>query len=438
MHSEARNFHAVWPSLLVTSMGLMAFLPTLPLYLHEQFRIEDPAELLFFAGIIYGAAPFSAALAGPFWGALGDRLGKKPMAIRANFAIAITTALMPFAPTPMWLLAMRALQGLMAGYVAPAMALVMAETPRERHGEVIARLQVAMATGSFLGPYLGAEVGHWWGRASVFWVASALSFAAALQLRWRAREARVVPPAGGPSVLRGFFAAVAGLLRQRVVAWLLAAVLLLRLGSNMLDPLLALVVRELGALPMLMELSHDATLALDRTIALPFAMLALAQWCCTRWWGRMADRHGPLRCLGLLALGLGAMHATMAGISTIGQFLWVRAGTACLMAGSMTLAYAAVSKRVAEGHRTLAFAMVQSCIQFGLSLGPLIGAWVAAGAGGGAGADVDFARAFLLAAALCAAAGVGMLILRAWSGRLSAAANGESTGREVGCDQGPA
>ena len=92
----------------------------------------------------------------------------------------------------------------------------------------------------------------------------------------------------------------------------------------------------------------------------------------------------------------------------------------------------------ARRHRTLAFAMVQSCIQFGLSLGPLIGAWVAAGAGGGAGADVDFARAFLLAAALCAAAGVGMLILRAWSGRLSAAANGESTGREVGCDQGPA
>ena len=52
-------------------------------------------------------------------------------------------------------------------------------------------------------------------------------------------------------------------------------------------------------------------------------------------------------------------------------------GIACLMAGSMTLAYAAASKRVADRNRTLAFAMVQSCIQFGLALGPLLGAAVA-------------------------------------------------------------
>ena len=415
-------------------MGLMAFLPTLPLYVKERFHVDDPVELTFLAGLIYGAAPFSAAIAGPFWGALGDRLGKKPMAIRANVAIAITTALMPFAPTPMWLLAMRALQGVLAGYVAPAMALVTAGAGRERHGEVIARLQVAMATGSFLGPYVGAEVGFWSGRAWVFWVASALSLAAAVQLHCRAHEEPVVPPPGGPSVLRGFGRAFLGLLRQPVVAWLLVALVVLRLGSNMLDPLLALVVRELGALPLLVEWSVDPALALDRTIAVPFAMLALAQWVCTRWWGRMADRHGPLRCLGLLALGLGALHATTACVGTIGQFLWVRAGTACLMAGSMTLAYAAVSKRVADGHRTLAFAMVQSCIQLGLSLGPLLGARVAAGASGG----VDFQRAFLLAASLCALAGVGMLVLRAVAGRGAPATGGADPVREAGRGDGAA
>ena len=78
-------------------MGLMAFLPTLSLYVRERFGIVDAKELAFWAGIIYGAAPFSAAIAGPIWGALGDRVGKKPMAIRANLAIAITTGLMPFA-----------------------------------------------------------------------------------------------------------------------------------------------------------------------------------------------------------------------------------------------------------------------------------------------------------------------------------------------------
>ena len=97
----------------------------------------------------------------------------------------------------------------------------------------------------------------------------------------------------------------------------------------------------------------------------------------------------------------------LAWVATIGQFLLLRAAVACLMAGSMTLAYAAASKRVAEGNRTLAFAMVQSCIQFGLAIGPSVGAAVAGGAGA-----VHFWRLFACAAVLCGVAGIGMLVLR--------------------------
>jgi DHA1 family multidrug resistance protein-like MFS transporter len=410
--STRRNFHAVWPSLFATSMGLMAFLPVLALYVHERFGIENGRELAFWTGLIYGAAPLAAALAGPIWGALGDRVGKKPMAVRANLAIAVSTAAMPFAPTPVVLLLMRAVQGAFAGYVAPAIALAAEAEPRARHGEVIARLQVAMAAGSFIGPYLGAELTHWFGREALFWAASGLSGLAAVQLHVFAREER--PAAGavphGPFV-RGFLRAAAGLLRAPVLGWLFALLLLLRLGQNMLEPLLALQIRELGPLPWIASLNPSPALAIDRTVAAAFAVLAVAQWVCTPWWGRQADRHGPLRCLGLLSLGLAAAFAATAFVATISQFLLLRVAVACLMAGSMTLAYAAVSKRVVDAHRTLAFAMVQSCIQFGLSLGPLLGAVVAADGG----ERIAFGRAFLVAAALCGAAGAGMLLLRAWT-----------------------
>jgi MFS transporter, DHA1 family, multidrug resistance protein len=412
-----RNFHAVWPSLFATSMGLMAFLPMLPLYVQERFGIEDAAELLFWAGVIYGAAPLSAAVAGPVWGAMGDRIGKKPMAIRANFAIAVTTALMPLAPSPGWLLAMRALQGLLAGYVAPAMALVSQAAPRERHGQVIANLQVAMATGSFLGPYLGAEVAHWFGRSSLFWIASALSALSALSLHCFAREDEVPAPDPRSGFAADFGRACGRLFHNGVFARLLVLVLVLRLGQNMLEPVLALFVRELGPLPLVVAHSATAGLALDRTTAIAFAMLAVAQWLCTRWWGRQADRFGPLRCLALLSLGLGALQLAMAMVATIGQFLLLRAAIACLMAGSLTLAYAAASKRVEDRDRTLAFALVQSCIQFGLALGPQLGTLVASRADG---QGPDFAAAWCAAAALCAAAGAGMLWLRrrpAGSGR---------------------
>jgi DHA1 family multidrug resistance protein-like MFS transporter len=410
-----RNFRAVWPSLFATSMGLMAFLPVLALYVKERFGIRDPAELRFLASVIYGAAPLAAAVVGPLWGALGDRTGKKPMAIRANLAIAVTTALMPLAPTPMVLLAMRLVQGALAGYVAPAMALVSQGTAADRQGRIIAKMQVALASGSFVGPFLGAQVSLWLGRPALFWVASALSAFAALQLYLFAdeeprprTEARVARP-----FLREFVHGSLGLLRQPAFGWLLVLLLVLRLGQNMLEPLLALFVQELGAWSVLAALARDPTDGIEHTIAFTFAVLAVAQWVCTPIWGRLSDRYGPLRCLSLMALGLGVLFALMGTVATIGQFLWFRCLSAAVMAGSMTLAYSAAQKRVTDANRTLAFAMVQSCIQYGLALGPLLAAFVA-GDSVGAG---SFRAAFGVAAGLCAVAGVGMLVLRALTNR---------------------
>ncbi len=390
-------------------MGLMAFLPVIALYVRERFGIEDPAQLRFQASVIYGAAPLAAAVVGPLWGALGDRTGKKPMAIRANVAIALTTLLMPLAPSPMVLLLMRILQGVLAGYVAPAMSLVAQGTPAGQQGSTIAKLQVAMATGSFLGPWIGAEVTVLFGRSSLFYVASALSAYAALHLHLFAHEERVVPAPNARSFVRTFVQASFGLLRQPAIGILLLLLLLLRLGQNMAEPMLSLLVRDLGAWSVLESISDTAAQALERTIALPFALLAVAQWVCTPWWGRMADRHGPLRCLAFLAVGLGVAQFAMAMVTTIGQFLAVRCVVACLMAGSMTLAYAAASNRVTDQNRTLAFAMVQSCIQYGLALGPLLGAVVAGQEAGAA----SFGPVFMLGASLCLVAGLSMLVLRA-------------------------
>lgn len=407
LHPGRRNFRAVWLSLFSTSLGLMAFLPVLALYVQERFGIDDPQEIAFWASVIYGVGPFAAACMGPIWGVMGDRYGKRRMAVRANAAIAVTTALMPLMPSPAWLLVMRVGQGVFAGYVAPAMALVTGQLPRPVHGRVIARLQVAMALGSFGGPYLGAEITAWFGRSALFWVASVMSAASAIWLGLRAVEEPPVPAPDRPSFVGHFVRASAELLGNRVFAALLVLVVVLRLGQNMLEPLLALFVRQLGAPEWLAAWSSTPELALDRTIAFAFALLAVGQWFFTPWWGRQADRIGPLRCLAFSSLGLAALQAAMATVTTTDQFLLLRAGAACLMAGSLTLAYAAVSKRVDERHRTLAFSLVQSGIQIGLAFGPLVGAMVARVETGS-----SYRRAFVAAALLCAAAGTGMFALR--------------------------
>lgn len=412
MHPGRRNFRSVWLSLFFTAMGLMAFLPVLALYVESEFGIEDPQDVALWASLIYGAGPFAAACAGPVWGAIGDRYGKKRMAVRANLAIAVTTAVMPFAPSPAWLLVARVGQGMFAGYVAPAMALGTGQLPRYVHGRVLASLQVAMATGTFAGPYLGAEITAMFGRSSLFWAASVLSLVSAVVLHFRATESVPSKAARTHSFFVGFFRGVASLLGSKVFVALLVLLVVLRFGQNMLEPMIALFARDLGAQSWLVAISRTEELALDRTIALAFAVLAIGQWFCTPWWGRMADRHGPLKCLIGVSFGLCFLQALVPLTTSIDQFLLLRIAIACVMAGSMTLAFASVSKRVADEHRTLAFSLVQSCIQFGLALGPLLGALMVR-----TDAGPDFRFGFVVAAVLCGVAGTGMLLLRGFEQR---------------------
>jgi len=418
----------VWFSLFATSMGLNAFLPELSVYAIERFQLTDPADKTFWGGLIYGAAPLCAAFAGPVWGALGDRRGKRPMAVRANFAIALVTLLMPFAPSPGWLTLLRALMGALAGYVAPAMALVSEQTPQERQGRALASMQVAMAMGTLIGPLLGwaaiqcvlalrpADAPQWWGRASLFWITSVLAATAGVLL-WRFVAESHGAAARPQSFLRELLQSSGSLLRRPVFAWLLVLVLGLRLGQNMLEPFVALFVRQVGPLPLFASwVGHvgpdDYERACSLTSNLAFSMLALASIVFTPAWGRLGDRSGPLRCLGTIGLLLGAIQVGTSFIGGIHGYLLLRCAGAVVMAGSMTLAYAAAGRRVPVERRTLAFSMVQSCMQLAFGCGPGLGHLIARI---GAVDQPNFRIAFVASGALCALAGIAMFVLRRWS-----------------------
>jgi DHA1 family multidrug resistance protein-like MFS transporter len=400
-----RNFFAVWPSLFAVSTGLMAVIPMLPPYIEERFAIEDPVLVRRWAGVIYAAGPLASALVGPLWGALGDRVGRKIMVVRAVIAITVVMALMPLAPSPSWLAVMRLVQGSFAGYVAPAIALVSAGVPAGEQGKVLARLQIGLALGLLAGPPLGAEVAAWFGRSSVFYFTSAMSAAGLLPLLFFARDDRTTMAARSErSLIRAMGGDFGYLARNRVFATLLLLVFLLRFGVNMLEPYLALWVRELGPLPWFTAHSRDLGHALDRTTGAAFTILAVAQIVVAPVWGRLADRKGPLRCLIVVSLALSAVLSATAFVRTIEQFLPLRCVAAVFMAGSMTLTYAAVSKRVEPARRSLAFAMVQSGTQFGLSLGPVTGGFIAQGAG--------VRTLFLFAGAVLFVTGVSMWFIR--------------------------
>ena len=76
MQPWRRNLWVVAVANFVTMVGMSAFIPFFPDVLREMGISED-RSLKIWSGILTAAAPLSAALMGPIWGAVGDRYGRK-------------------------------------------------------------------------------------------------------------------------------------------------------------------------------------------------------------------------------------------------------------------------------------------------------------------------------------------------------------------------
>ena len=91
--------------------------PFIPLFIRD-LGTADLAEAAFWSGLVAGVAPLGAAIMGPVWGGMADKYGRKPMVLRALVFIGVMQFSMAFVPNVQWLLAIRVLMGLFAGFTA--------------------------------------------------------------------------------------------------------------------------------------------------------------------------------------------------------------------------------------------------------------------------------------------------------------------------------
>ena len=155
-------------------------MPFLPLYF-RQLGVEDVGEIALWSGLSLGATPAITALLAPFWGRLGDRFGRKIMVERSLASFVVVMAATAFVTKAWHVLALRAVQGLFAGYGALAITMAAESVPRERMARAIGQVQTAQRLGPALGPIFGGVVAQIVGLRNAFLI-TALSFAIALVL----------------------------------------------------------------------------------------------------------------------------------------------------------------------------------------------------------------------------------------------------------------
>ena len=182
------NLFLVWFGQIIALCGDAFALPFIPLYLRDHFGLIGEAE----RGACVAAYQFfglmTFCISNPIWGMLADRYGRKLMLLRAYFLNGITIPLLMVAPSPAWLIAIKAIVSCFSGTVSASQALIVSNTPEEHHGFALGVLSTAVWSGTLLGLLGGGVIVHYCGYTVAFVTCGAIFILSGLLTLFFVRE----------------------------------------------------------------------------------------------------------------------------------------------------------------------------------------------------------------------------------------------------------
>ena len=363
--------------------------PFLPLQLQRLLGPESSADLGLLSALVYAGPMLAAMCVTPVWGRLGDLTGHKPMIIRALLALALCQALAALTNDAGWLVAIRVLQGALAGFIATAQAYAMTCCQLEARGAMLARLQTATAVGSLLGPVSGGLIMDSSGFAL-------LSYSASLICLLCAAAAALFLPSIDPDS-QSFRSSTPTTLPVRGLFALLGIIALIQAAKMLPLPFYALYVK-------------DVLLAPGWLIGASYAVSAATLALSAPLWNRLFQRWQPGRTLRAIEWVCWACTLTMVYAAMVNEwmsFLISRLMWGIWQGALLPVAYALIAKNVSTDRQGFALGLGNSAAKAGALCGVIIG-----GIGFGI---TGLGHAFWLVVPAYAFAALGIRALRATS-----------------------
>lgn len=183
-----------------TAMGML--LPVLPRYVEDELGGGGVA-----VGAAVGAFAVSAALIRPLVGRLGDRLGRRPLAVVGGAIAALSIAGYGLVASVPVLVAFRLLTGLgEAGFFIGVATAAQDLSPDDRRGEAASYFSTSIYGGLAMGPFVGEVLYRSGGAGRVWLVAAVLAGMGALLAllipRDLGRQAAAASDEGQPATRR--------------------------------------------------------------------------------------------------------------------------------------------------------------------------------------------------------------------------------------------
>lgn len=358
-----KNLAILWGTQFLAMVGMNLVVPFLPFYV-RQLGVTDPTDLALWSGLAFSGSFFSAFLATPFWGSLGDRYGRKVMVVRAILGLSLSQVLIGLAQSPFQLVLFRVIQGAISGFIASALALVSTNTPREKIGYAIGMLQASTAAGMVLGPFIGGLLADLIGYREIFFVTATLCAIGGIVVAVGVKEVVHTSPESRAFTVMDNYRLMVTDPKLRIVA---VGLVVGQMSVMMVEPLFALFVESFRS-----GTAYLATLAGGIVSISGLFMVISAPW-----WGKRNDRTGYRKNLTLAFAVVGTAYAGHALVADLVQLSILRAFLGFFRGGILPGLYALTSSYAPPERRGGMMAIASSLTLLGNMFGPTFGGVVA-------------------------------------------------------------
>jgi MFS family permease len=353
-----QNLFAATAAGFIGFTGFTLVMPFLPLYF-QQLGLRDVGEIALWSGLSLGVTPAITAMLAPLWGTLADRFGRKIMVERSLASFVVVMTAMSYVREPWHVFALRAIQGLFAGYGALTLTMAAESAPADKLPVAIGFVQTAQRLGPALGPVIGGVVAQVVGIRNAFLV-SACFYAVALVLVFVLyREQPRAPAAPGR---RGGAIRFRDLLAFENFLVLMGVIFLVQLVDRSFGPVLPLFLGQIGVTPPRVALVAGVL----------FSEGAFAAAIGHHLTGRLLERTTS-RSLLVGAAACAAIAATIyAAAPPVAVLFFITPLFGIAVGIAMTTAYSSAGRMIPQGAGGAGFGLLTTASLTGLAISPML------------------------------------------------------------------
>ncbi len=341
------------------SAGYTMLIPFLPMYLINELGVSL-ADVKLWNGAIFSVTFLLGGILAPLWGKMADTHGKKMMAIRASFGLAVSYYLGGIVTTPEEMFGVRVLQGFAAGLWSVCLAIATSFIPPEKLGVSLGFLQSGLTCGCVIGPLLGGTLATVFGMRSSFFVAGTLLLLITLIFYFYIPEPSKAP-------VKEKEVPQVHLLKRPIIREILVYVGLGNMLILMIQPILSLYVSDL---------SHGEG-NIVFLAGFVFSLVGIAGAITAPVWGRFGQSHGFYLSFILSALLGGILDFIVALPDDLTWFCVTNFIYGLCCAGIQPSLSAILANNTESNQRGRVFGYMFSAQQFGAMVGPLLGGLIA-------------------------------------------------------------